>query len=158
MLKKNPLITIRRATPEELEILTAIAVESEAHWGGSTDFLERFKELYKVTASFIKDNPTYLLEENEEIVGFYGIVAGKDISELEYLYVKACCIGKGYGRILWEHLEKQCKELGIQQLELVTSPEAKNFYIKMGATELSMVESIVQKGRMIPKLNYMVKA
>lgn len=152
------MINIRRATPGESEDLTNIATESEAHWGGSTEFLERFRELYRVTASFIKDNPTYVLEEDGDIMGFYGVVVGKDVSELEYLYVKACCIGKGYGRMLWEHLEKRCRELGIPKLELVTSPEAKSFYIKMGAAELSMVESIVQNGRMIPKLSYMVKA
>jgi len=154
---KDPRLNIRRTNPNESEILTAIAVESEAHWGGSPEFLASFRELYHVTASFIEENPTFLLEEDGEVVGFYGIVAGEGVAELEYLYVKACCIGKGYGRILWEHIEGQCRELGIQQLEFVTSPEAKNFYTKMGAAELSMVESIVQKGRMIPKLRYTIR-
>lgn len=44
--------------------------------------------------------------------------------------------------------------LGIKQIEIVTSPEAKEFYIKMGAIEVGIVESIVKKGRIIPKLLY----
>ncbi|WP_320054454.1 GNAT family N-acetyltransferase [uncultured Acetobacteroides sp.] len=150
-------MNIRPAAPNEAEQLTAIAVESEAYWGGSTSFLVRFEELYKVTASFIEHNPTFVLEEGGEIAGFYAIVKGNDASELEYLYVKASCIGKGYGRMLWEHLMEQCKELGIQQLELVTSPEAKDFYARMGATQVSTVESTIEEGRMIPRMVYMAK-
>lgn len=58
-------------------------------------FMENFKSIYKVTEEFISDNPTFVVEEDESIIGFYGILNGDKEASLEYLYVEPKSIGKG---------------------------------------------------------------
>jgi len=76
---------------------------------------------------------------------------------LEYLFIEPRYIGKGYGRLLWDHLAENCKSFGIKEFKLVTSPQAKEFYIKMGAIPFGEVESLLKKGRIIPQLIYTVE-
>lgn len=45
-----------------------------------------------------------------------------------------------------------CKENSIDRIVLVTSPQAVGFYTKQGAVQVGEAESLVRKGRMVPKL------
>ncbi|HEX2946498.1 MAG TPA: GNAT family N-acetyltransferase [Clostridia bacterium] len=145
---------IRQAKADESAVLTDIAIRSEAYWGYDPDFMNSFKTTYKVTDGFINKNPTYILEEQEKILGFYGLSLDKEETELEYLYIDPLYIGKGYGKRLWNHMVGYCKENGIDKIVLVTSPQAVGFYTKLGAWQIGEVESLVRKGRMVPKLIY----
>ncbi|KYO65532.1 hypothetical protein ATZ99_15680 [Thermovenabulum gondwanense] len=148
---------IRPATEREARILSELAVKSEAYWGYDEEYMEKFKEKYRVTEEYIKNSPVFVLEDKNKILGFYGLLFEKDEVNLEFFYIDADYIGKGYGRMLWGHLVDYCKEKGIKSFTFVTSPEAKGFYIKMGAEYLGEVESLVKKGRIIPGLIYYVK-
>lgn len=147
---------IRRAKEDEAEILTDLAIKSEGYWGYDADYMERFKAIYKVTEEFIKNNPTFVIKEDNIIIGFYGLLIGKEKTELEYLFIEPNYIGKGYGKILWNHMISICKELGIKELIIVTSPQAKDFYVKMGAVYKGDVESLVNKDRLIPQFIYVI--
>lgn len=148
------MLKIRKAEASEAGALTAIAAASEAYWGYDASYMDRFKALYKVTEEFIKANPVYVMVEGESIVGFYGIVTDNVETSLEYLYIEPGSIGKGYGEALWKHAVYICENLGIKELSMVTSPQAKGFYIKMGAVYTGETDSIVVEGRKIPKLVY----
>jgi ribosomal protein S18 acetylase RimI-like enzyme len=143
---------IRQAKSEEAAVLTDIAVRSEAYWGYDPEFMESFRRAYKVTESFINENPVYVIEEQGSISGFYGVVSDKGETELEYFYVSPDYIGKGLGKLLWTHLVGYCRENGIARISLVTSPQAVGFYTKLGAEQVGEVESLVRKGRMVPML------
>lgn len=149
--------TIRRAEIKEAAILTDIAIRSEAYWGYDESFMEIFRREYKVTEDFIKSNPTFVLEEDGNIKGFYGIILREIDTELEFLYIDPAVIGTGYGKILWNHMVEQCKLLGVKEFILVTSPQAKAFYEKMGAVFMEEVNSLVIKDRRIPKLKYFLE-
>lgn len=148
---------IRRARAEEFQILTDLAIESEAYWGYNEDFMENFRRTYQVTKELINQYPTYIMEVGQSIVGFYCIKLEKYEVSLEYFYISPQFIGKGYGRTLWSHMTDICKSQGIKDLMIVTSPQAKEFYRKMGALEAGEVESLIQKDRKIPKLIFTVK-
>lgn len=148
------MTNIRKAETIEAEILTGIAIRSEAYWGYDADFMETFKTQYSVTEKFIRENPTFVIEEDGDIIGFYSIMGEDKEVELEYLYVEPSYIGKGYGKLLWNHMVDTFKNQGINQIVLVTSPQAKDFYIKMGAVLTGEVESLCRKGRKIPRLVY----
>lgn len=150
------MIIIYPASSSDCEKLTNLAIRSEAYWGYDSNYIDRFKEIYKVNQEFIKNNPTYIIKDNEEIIGFYGILVGEKESSLEYFFIEPKYIGKGYGRLLWNHAIDTCKKLSIKEFEIVTSPQAKEFYIKMGAKLQGEVESLVIKGRVIPMLVYEV--
>ncbi|MHB8074430.1 GNAT family N-acetyltransferase [Desulfosporosinus fructosivorans] len=148
------MLSMRRAKPYEYEILTDIAIKSEAYWGMDSDYMEKFKSVYKVTEEFISNNPTFVIEEDDSVVGFYGILIDDRETSLEYLFIEPKSIGRGYGKLLWNHLVNTCKYIRIKELVIVTSPQAKEFYLKMGAIFFGEVESLLQKGRIIPRLIY----
>ncbi|AFM41524.1 hypothetical protein Desaci_2587 [Desulfosporosinus acidiphilus SJ4] len=43
------MLNIRNAKTGESEILTNIAVRSEAYWGYDSSYMEKFQSIYKVT-------------------------------------------------------------------------------------------------------------
>lgn len=151
------MFKIRRAQICEAKILTDLVVRSEAYWGYDSTFMENFKSLYRVTEQFINNNETFIIEENEDIIGFYALLIDEKETSLEYLYVEPICIGKGYGKLLWDDMIESCKNWGIKEITLVTSPQVKEFYIKMGAVQIGEVDSLVIKDRKIPKLLYKIE-
>lgn len=151
------MVKIRRAEKYESQILTDIAIRSEAYWGYDASFMESFKSNYKVTEEFISEQPTFVLEELECVIGFYGLLCCEDEVSLEYLYVEPSFIGKGYGKLLWNHMVYICKSQCIKEVVFVTSPQAKDFYTKLGAVQTGEVESLVKKGRLVPKLIFSVE-
>lgn len=146
------LYHILAAEGNEANELNRIAIVSESYWGYDSDFMDKFKIIYQVTEEFIKRNQTFILYEDDRIIGFYSISNKPEGNEIEYFYIEPQCIGKGYGKRMWDHLVNYCKGHNIKDFTLVTSPQAKVFYEKMGAIYIGEVESTLKKGREIPKL------
>lgn len=147
---------IRRASLKEAEKLTSLAAESEAYWGYDEEFMEIYKIIYNITPDNISDNPTYVIENQEEIIGFYNFKQEAYLGYVEYFYIHPKYMGNGYGRILWDNMIDICENLGILEIELVTCLQAKEFYTKMGAVLVKEVCSQIDN-RKIPKLRYNVK-
>jgi GNAT superfamily N-acetyltransferase len=151
------MLNIRIAKMNESETLSNIAARSESYWGYDSDYMEKFKDIYKVTEEFISKNTTFIIEEYNNIIGFYGVLIENDMASLEYFFIEPEYIGQGYGKLLWNHLVKHSKIIGIKEFIIVTSPQAQEFYIKMGAVTCGEIESLLKKGRIIPKLIYTVE-
>ena len=116
--------------------------------------MQKFKSVYKVTEEFISNNSTFVIEKVENIIGFYGLSIENNEPSLEYLYIGPQYINKGYGKLLWKHLVENCKKNSIEVFSMVTSPQTKEFYTKMGAVQVGEIESLVKKGRKISLLTY----
>lgn len=142
------------ASPEDALLLADLEIRSESYWGYDSHFMDKFKELYLVTEDFIKNNPTYVLKEKDTIIGFYGILLDDIEASLEYLFIEPKYIGKGYGKILWNHALEECQKLGISEFTIITSPDARGFYLRLGARIYKQVESLISKGNTTPKLIY----
>lgn len=145
---------ILAAEGHEASELSRIAIESESYWGYDSDFMDKFKIIYQVTKEFIRKNPTFILYENDKIVGFYALLIKAEGTTVEFFYIQPQCIGKSYGEKMWKHLAAYCKGHNIEEVTLVTSPQAKGFYEKMGAIQIGEVESTLKNGRKIPELKY----
>lgn len=148
------MVNIRIAKMNESETLSNIAARSEAYWGYDSDYMEKFRTIYKVTEEFINKSTTFIVEEGNDIIGFYGVLTENDMNSLEYFFIEPQYIGQGYGKLLWNHLVEYCKTVGIKEFSIVTSPQAQEFYVKMGAIICGEVESLLKKGRIIPQLIY----
>ena len=146
--------TIVRASPKDLEVLANLEIRSESYWGYSNEFMDRFKEIYLITKEFIINNPTYILKDDDNIIGFYGILLNDVEDSLEYLFIEPKYIGKGYGKILWNHALEECKKLSIKEFTIITSPDARGFYLRLGATIYTQVDSLISNGSKTPKLIY----
>ena len=145
---------ILAAEGHEASELSRISIESESYWGYDSDFMDKFKVIYQVTDDFIRKNPTFILYEDGRIIGFYSLLIKQEGNIIDFFYIEPQCIGKGYGEKMWNHLENYCKGHNIKDFTLVTSPQAKEFYEKMGAIQIGEVESSLRKGRKIPELKY----
>jgi len=142
---------IRRADPKESRILTDLAVVSEAFWGHDKKFIEKFRLIYNIKEDYIRNNPTFVLEKEEKIIGFYSLVEnGKEVV-LEYFYIDPGAIKKGYGNKMWDHLVDYCKNRGILEFQYVAGKETRDFYEKMGAVIVGETNSIINKDRRIDK-------
>lgn len=148
------MLIVERAQAGDSGALSDLAARSEAHWGYDAGFMERFRTIYGLSGDFINSNPTFTAQENDRIVGFYALVEGEPVTSLEYFFIEPEYIGKGYGKELWKHMVQSCRKFGIRELDIVTSPQAKAFYTKLGAVQVGEVESLVREGRMIPQLRY----
>ena len=150
------MCNIYEAKEKDVDELNRIAYESEAYWGYDSEYMRKFEEVYKVTEDYIRKNPTFVLVEGKLIIGFYSISVEDKEAELELFYIDPQRIGKGYGKKMWNHLINYCKSVGINSFSLVTSPQAKGFYEKMGAIMIGEVDSLLRKGRKIPRLKFNV--
>lgn len=56
----NIMLNIRRAKVDEYEMLTDIAIKSEAYWGYDSNYMDKFKSIYNVSEEFIKTIPLFL--------------------------------------------------------------------------------------------------
>ena len=142
-----------RAAAGDAEALRLLAHKSEAHWGYDEKFMAEFDRSFNVTEEFILSNPTFVLREDASPVAFWGLRPDFDTWELEYFYVSSEALGKGYGKHMWEHLTKWCREHEIKRIHFVTSHQAIGFYEKMGATLSGTSKSMID-GREIPYFTY----
>lgn len=140
---------------KDANALTNLAAEAEAYLCHDEEFIEIYKIIYNVTQEIINENTTYILEEENEIIGFYAVVQEAYLGILEYFYIKPKYMDKGYDRTMWNHMVDICEGLGILEIEIFTSPQSKDFYIKRGAVVIKEATSEVDN-RIISKLRYKI--
>lgn len=65
------IMLIRSAKDKDCNILSDLAYKSKAYWGYTEDFLKQCKDDLTVTKEYIRENPVYLMESDNNIVAFY---------------------------------------------------------------------------------------
>jgi GNAT superfamily N-acetyltransferase len=136
---------IERAIPEQAELLTGIAIASKAHWGYDKEFMERFATVVAITPAYVRENEVWILDETAEIAGFYALIRHGEMGELDHLWLLPRHIGKGLGRLLFDHAVGRARDLGLRQLEWEAEPNAIGFYERMGGRTVR--ETMGQLGR-----------
>lgn len=142
---------IRRAVPIESNVLSELVFRSKAYWGYDELFMEACREDLLISPAFIAKELVFVGEENGVIVGMYGL----DLREsplLRDFFIEPQCIGKGYGKLLWNHLLQTARIQKITSFTLHSDPFAEPFYLRMGAKRIGEIESSVFEGRFLPLL------
>jgi N-acetylglutamate synthase-like GNAT family acetyltransferase len=147
---------IREAMLSEYDTLSDLTLQSEAYWGYDNAFLEKFTMYYNITVDFIKNNHVYVLINNTNILGYYGLAIRDDISSLEFLFIEPKSIGNGYGKILWNHMIAVCQKNHVKEFTIVSDPHARNFYYNMGAKPYMEIDSKMTPGRNVLQLIYTI--
>ena len=62
---------------------------------------------------------------------------------LDFLYIHPRHKGKGYGKILWGYVIEKANELGLKSFTIDSDPNAKGYYLKMGAQLIGETPSTV---------------
>jgi GNAT superfamily N-acetyltransferase len=148
----TPTTRMRRARPEEAEMLTDLARRSKASWGYDADFMERAAGELTITSAAISMQEVWVLEdENERVIGFHRVIPGEP-AVLEDLWLEPDAIGGGYGRRLWEHAASVARAAGATAMELDADPNALGFYERMGAERVGVTPSQTFPGRELPRM------
>ncbi|WP_201026214.1 GNAT family N-acetyltransferase [Mastigocoleus testarum] len=136
MLDIQPWL-IRFALPSETEYLTELALRSKAYWGYSEEFINACRQGFTVDLNYIEQNPTFVLENKELIIGFYSLEhLSENEVELGFLFIEPSEIGKGYGRKLIMHAKQQGQNLGYRRIIIQSDPNAEQFYLNVGGTRI----------------------
>lgn len=144
---------VTRANPSQATQLTEIAYAAKAFWKYPEHWLAfwRKRRDMTITASSVEDNPTFVAAKDHELIGFYTLILRQDTGFLENLFIKPDYIGKGIGKLLFQHAVEQAKQLGAKKLTLESDPNAKDFYEHMGMKQIGEKKSMLfEEERVLP--------
>jgi GNAT superfamily N-acetyltransferase len=159
MIPFNSSATIRPGRPDEAMLLTGIAYRAKAYWGYSDEFMAAARADLTITETQLATQVIFVLEQDGEVRGFYKLrEIAPDRVELTDLFMEPVGIGRGWGRLLWEHAVATARKLGYAQMTLESDPNAEGFYLHMGAERVGEVESSVQPGRRLPRMRYWLQS
>ena len=143
-------LRIRRALPNESEQLSSLAMRSKKTWGYDDAFMEQCRQELTLSTEYIATSQVYVIEENGEVLGFYGLNGKRYEASLDFLFIEPSKINCGYGKKLWLHAVKSAAELGFKYILIDSDPNAKRFYLAMGAKLKGEVSSRSIPGRILP--------
>jgi N-acetylglutamate synthase-like GNAT family acetyltransferase len=149
---------IRRATTENSDTLTQIALDAKRHWGYPEHWIKHWESDLTITPEFIAKNHVYVAESDGEIRGFYALCVIDDKAELEHMWVHPVYIGTGIGKDLFLDAMERAAKMNVSKVELSADPNAPGFYERMGATRIGDVDSEIDgKPRKLPRMKVDVR-
>ena len=166
---------IVRATPELAGALTAIALAGKRHWRYPERWIEAWTPQLTVSEAYVAAHLTFAMiagssggsgsgsagsagsiggDAGGGPVGFYALVPGDGGRvQLDHLWLLPDWIGRGLGRILFEHAMACAAGLGADTVWLEAEPNAEPFYRHMGARRAGRrVAEIEGTARVLPLL------
>ena len=75
-------IEIRRAQPNDAELLTAIAHAAKRHWNYPQDWIDQWKPDLTITPQFISENEVFVALMDQKIVGCCALVLTGSLAEI----------------------------------------------------------------------------
>jgi GNAT superfamily N-acetyltransferase len=143
---------IRRAQPGEAGALRELAHRSKAHWPYSREFLDQVAPLLELDEGDVAAHQVWVLEEDGRVAGWHRVTLHGERAELEDLWLEPAWIGRGRGRLLFEHATSVARQHGAAHLEWDAEPFAEGFYRAMGGIETGRAPSAVVPGRTLARM------
>ena len=144
-------ISIRRVHPKEADQLTQIALRAKRHWGYPEHWMEIWTPLLTFDAAYFEANESWVAEVENQPVAFYTLLDREGIAWLDNLWVVPEYIGKGLGKLLFQHAEQLACARGYAILQLEADPNATGFYEKMGMYKIGEQHSEIEgQPRVLP--------
>ncbi len=144
-------LQIRRALPEEADVLSQIAFSAKAHWGYPRRWMEIWKPQLTFRPEYFEENEAWVAETNGIPVAFYVLQEKAGNAWIEDLWVSPDLIGQGIGKGLFLHAVELSRKHGYKTLQLEADPNAVGFYEKMGMYQVGERHSEVEnEPRILP--------
>ncbi len=140
---------ILRASLDDANILTQIALESKASWGYTTDQIESWREDLTVTSERMNKWEFYKFVDGDQIVGFSGLSFVSQQSILEFLFISPKFMGQKIGKQLLDHALYRANQKECMSMLVLSDPNAQSFYEKYGFKKFKEEESSIP-GRFLP--------
>jgi len=131
------MISIRRALPEEADILTEIALAAKAHWGYPQRWMEIWTPQLTFSPEYFEENASWAAVVENRLVAFYTLQDKEGIAWIDNLWVLPEYIGQGIGKQLFQHSIELATQRGYKVLQLEADPNAVGFYERMGMRKIS---------------------
>lgn len=147
---------LRRALGTEASALAELAVRSKGHWPYPPEFLARFAATLGMSAEVVATNEVWVATRGGELRGFVTLLHRADRTILDDLWLEPDEIGRGTGRLLFDHARTRAAAAGARTLEWEAEPYAAGFYERMGGVVVGMVDSPL--GRPLPLMRIPVGA
>ncbi|MFJ8883931.1 GNAT family N-acetyltransferase [Streptomyces sp. NPDC102402] len=143
---------LRPGRPEEAAVLTGLALRSKAHWGYDQAFMASCRDELTVRPGDTAGGRAVVAEEDGRVLGFTTLSGEPPAGALAMMFVEPDSIGRGVGRLLFEHTMAQARRLGFVRLTIDADPHAEPFYTAMGAVRIGATPSGSIPGRELPLL------
>ena len=136
---------ILKASKEDAEILTEIALTSKAYWGYSQEQINSWKEDLTVTEEMFDRGYIFKFMDEKTLAGFgiLNLQNNDGTSTLEFLFVRPAYIGKRIGVRLLQHALNFAASKGKKVINLEADPFAESFYAKHGFQVIGKSKSAV---------------
>ena len=105
---------------------------SKGHWQRGEQYLDQFMGAFALSSESLDRGTGFALHEGQQLVGFY-LFADSDPAWLDYFFIDAPYIGKGFGKMLWDHAVETAKKLELIEFRIWSDTGAEEFYHRMGA-------------------------
>jgi GNAT superfamily N-acetyltransferase len=145
------VIRIRDGHRADFGRLREIAVDSKAHWGYDRGLVEEWAGGGDFEPESLGKRLVYVAEADGEPVGWASLVPRGEVGWLEDLWIEPAWIGRGVGRMLFEHVKERARSLGAARLEWEAEPNARGFYERMGGSYVRDSE-VTEWGRVLEVL------
>lgn len=128
------MVVVRAGSEGDFARLREIAVDAKAHWGYDRALVEAWGAHGDFEPESLRARELFVAEADGEPVGWAALIPRGEVGWLEDLWVDPPWIGRGVGRLLFEHVAERARGLGARRLEWEAEPNAHGFYERMGAT------------------------
>jgi ribosomal protein S18 acetylase RimI-like enzyme len=145
------MISIRRAIPQEADILSGIAFSAKSYWRYPERWMEIWKPQLTFGSEYLEENESWVAVDDDQPIGFYTLQEKDSNAWLENLWVSPEFFGKGVGKMLFLHATELSRQRGYKTLQLEADPNAFGFYEKMGMDKIGERQSQVEgQPRILP--------
>src|SRR5688572_19752206 len=115
---------IARACGRDAGALTEIAFAAKRHWDYPESWIRRWEGILTITPEYIDRHLTFVAVKDEAIVGFYAVHLEASDAQLDHLWVLPSCMGRGVGRMLFQHAVELARASGANRLSITGDPHA----------------------------------
>lgn len=129
-------LQIRRASPDEADVLSRIALSAKAHWGYPQRWMEIWAPQLTFGPEYFEEYASWVALVENRPVAFYTIQEKDGIAWMGNFWVLPEVIGQGVGRQLFLDAISRAREIGYKTLQLEADPNAAGFYEKMGMRKI----------------------
>jgi len=149
------LLRIRDARLDECDALSALCLRSKAHWGYDAAFVAACAPYLRVEPHLVETGCAFVAEDDtNRILGVCQIDPGGNSGTLDLLFIEPGAIGSGAGRALFDEAVRRMTARGEAQMTILSDPDARGFYERMGARFIEDRPSDVFEGRKLPWLEF----
>ena len=143
---------IRQPDPTEFDALADLCFRSKAYWGYDEAFMALSRPVLQINPALAELGLSAAAYDGGTPVGVAQVeLDGADV-ELDLLFVEPSRMGEGVGAALFDWARTIAKEHGATLMWILSDPQARPFYEKMGAYFVADAPSDAIPGRLLPRL------